>query len=191
MAVNSLLQRSNIDLLFIAEHFGNSAEQNEINERIGLTEKAFAGLWSPQLSSYQNWDCITNTPIVVPVASGFLPLFAKVPDEQQVKLMVQELIRWSEACHYLVPSCSPDSPYFEAKRYWRGPVWFIVNWMIGEGLGHYGHVYLSDEISNNTLELVERSGFFEYYNPQNSIGLGGNEFSWTAAIFLHWFHKKL
>jgi alpha,alpha-trehalase len=189
LGVNSLLQRSNIDLLSLAQQFGSLEEQAEIEMRINLTRQAFQRLWSPELSIYLNWDCITNTPIEIPVAAGFLPLFARIPDEKQAKQMSYELSRWSDLCRYLVPSCSPDSADFEAKRYWRGPVWFIVNWMIGEGLEHYGQTALSEQIRQNSKELVELSGFFEYYDPQDSSGLGGGEFSWTAAIFLHWLSE--
>ena len=190
LGVNSLLQRSNIDLLSLAQQFGSLEEQAEIEMRINLTRQAFQRLWSPELSIYLNWDCITNTPIEIPVAAGFLPLFARIPDEKQAKQMSYELSRWSDLCRYLVPSCSPDSADFEAKRYWRGPVWFIVNWMIGEGLEHYGETALSEKIRHHSRELAEQSGFFEYYDPQDSSGLGGGEFSWTAAIFLHWLLEK-
>ena len=191
LGVNSLLQRSNTDLLSLAQLFGTIEEQNEIETRIRLTKKAFQRLWAPEFSTYLNWDCITNTRIEIPVASGFLALFARVPNENQVEQMTNELSRWGCLCRYLVPSCSPDSRYFEVKRYWRGPVWFIVNWMIGEGLLYYGQTELSEKIRRDSKELAEKSGFFEYYDPNDSSGLGGGEFSWTAAIYLYWLSKKI
>ena len=42
------------------------------------------------------------------------------------------------ACAYLMPSLDPDDPGFQMVRYWRGPVWAVVNWMIGTGLAEAG-----------------------------------------------------
>ena len=34
------------------------------------------------------------------------------------------------------------------------------------------------------LDLVDREGFFEYYEPETGKGLGADGFSWTAALFI-------
>ena len=36
----------------------------------------------------------------------------------------------------------------------------------------------------SVLELIERSGFAEYYDPVTGAPLGGGRFSWTAAMVL-------
>ena len=33
-----------------------------------------------------------------------------------------------------------------------------------------------------TLDLVDRSGFSEYFSPFTGEGYGADEFSWTAAL---------
>ena len=39
---------------------------------------------------------------------------------------------------FLVPSTDPGAPGFEPLRYWRGPVWAMMNWMIADGLDWAG-----------------------------------------------------
>jgi len=34
--------------------------------------------------------------------------------------------------------------------------------------------------------MIEKSGFFEYFNPLDGSGAGGRNFTWTAAIWLAW-----
>ena len=86
----------------------------------------------------------------------------------------------------LVPSTAPHDPSYEPKRYWRGPVWPHINWMICEGLSGYGFDDLSQQIRMQTLELISKLGFHESYHPLGESGLGGSSFSWTAAVCLIW-----
>ena len=94
------------------------------------------------------------------------------------------LSRWASHTAYLVPSADPEDACFEPARYWRGPVWAIVNWMIADGLNRAGRRDWARHILDQTRELIERSGFSEYFDPIAGRPLGGSAFSWTAAIYL-------
>ena len=94
--------------------------------------------------------------------------------------------RWAEQVRFLLPSTDPASPLFEPRRYWRGPVWLIVNWMIADGLAAYGRADLARRLREDALELVRQNGFFEYFDPITGEGLGGANFTWTAAATLFW-----
>jgi glycogen debranching enzyme len=71
-------------------------------------------------------------------------------------------------------------------RYWRGPVWVLVNWMVVDGLAHAGLDGLARRLREATLALVTREGFCEYFDPRDGTGIGGQGFSWTAALTLSW-----
>jgi hypothetical protein len=75
-----------------------------------------------------------------------------------------------------------DDQDFHPNRYWRGPIWININWMIYYGLLRYGYKYGAEIIKSGIVNLVKRYGFREYYNPYNGKGLGGRNFSWTAAL---------
>jgi glycogen debranching enzyme len=87
---------------------------------------------------------------------------------------------------YLMPSLDPADPGFQMIRYWRGPVWAVVNYMIGTGLGEAGDAERSAKVRRDTLALIERNGFYEAFSPIDGTGSGGDDFSWTAAIWLAW-----
>jgi glycogen debranching enzyme len=69
-----------------------------------------------------------------------------------------------------VPSFDPGRPEFEPQRYWRGPVWLIVNWMLIDGLRRNGRPDLAERIRRYSLALVERSRFAEYFDPLSVVG---------------------
>ena len=81
---------------------------------------------------------------------------------------------------------APDDAEFDQKRYWRGPVWAIINWMLSEGAAANGFEPLAQRLKTDTAGLMQQSGFCEYYDPLTGEGLGGGAFSWTAAAGLAW-----
>jgi glycogen debranching enzyme len=85
-----------------------------------------------------------------------------------------------------VASTHPKEEKYEPQRYWRGPIWLHINWMIAIGLKEAGFVTTADKIQDDTRDLVLKSGYYEYFNPETGAGCGGKDFSWTAAIALHW-----
>ena len=66
---------------------------------------------------------------------------------------------------YPVPSVPLGSRWFKPTRYWQGPAWVNMNWLIIDGLRRYGFTGEADALRLKTLELVEKSGFYEYYHP--------------------------
>ena len=83
-----------------------------------------------------------------------------------------------------MPSHDPADPRFDAKRYWRGPAWLVVNYMIADGLTASGETEVAARITGSSLDLIEESGFAEYYDPLTGEPLGGGRFTWTAAMVL-------
>jgi hypothetical protein len=59
-----------------------------------------------------------------------------------------------------------------------------MNWAIIQGLRRCGQSALADDLRRCTLDLVERSGFAEYFSALTGTGYGAPEFSWTAALTL-------
>ena len=85
---------------------------------------------------------------------------------------------------WAVTSLGPADPGFQAARYWRGPVWPILNWVLQRGLDRYGYATLAAEVRGALVELARSSGFYEHYSPETGRGQGGEQFAWTAALML-------
>jgi glycogen debranching enzyme len=137
-----------------------------------------------------DYDLRSNQPIRVNTASTFLPLFAGLPSERQAKRLVEEhLLNPNEYAlggdvRHWVTTTAKSEPTWEPRRYWRGPVWIIMNWFIIEGLQRYGYDDLVDVIRQDTLDLIETHGFREYYDARDGSGCGSTDFSWSAALTL-------
>ena len=53
-----------------------------------------------------------------------------------------------------MPSLDPDDPGFQMVRYWRGPVWAVVNYMIGTGLAEAGHDGAAERVRADTRAMM-------------------------------------
>jgi hypothetical protein len=76
------------------------------------------------------------------------------------------------------------APEFDRRRYWRGPIWANLNWLLGRGLRQQGLVEQAEVLERTTIDLVARSGMREYFDPVTGDGLGADDFSWTAAAVI-------
>jgi len=186
VALNAILHRANRDLLALGRRFGTQAEQAEIAARLAITGPAIDGLWNAAAGIYQPRDLMTGERIEVRTSAGLLPLWAGVVDSGKLRVLSATLEHWAKRARFLVPSTAPDDPCFEPKRYWRGPIWGIVNMMIAEGLAETGAQELARRIKADTAHLIDQNGFCEYFDPLTGDGLGGGHFSWTAAVALYW-----
>ena len=84
-----------------------------------------------------------------------------------------------------VPSVSMAEPSFVPgyleKLVWRGPTWNNTNWYIARGLRRHGFETLAVRVEDASVDLIEKSGFREYYNPETGEGFGAPDFSWSAV----------
>ena len=184
IGTNAILHRAELDLLALSHRFGNNAERARIVGRIPQMGAAIAKQWDATDGHFYSRDLISGTPIKVATSAGFLPLWAGCASAAQAGALERTLRRWLGQVAYAVPSTNPADPRYEPRRYWRGPIWSVVNWMIAEGFGAYSHDAIAARIRTDTRALVGKNGFWEYFDPTDGTGLGGPDFSWTAAIDL-------
>lgn len=180
---NAILIRSCADLADLADALGETeiAAANRARAAKGLA--AMESLWSDRHGQYLCKDRTTGELIDSASIGGLLPVFAAVP-KARAHEVARTIERQSKTAHFIVPSHDPADPRFEQKRYWRGPAWLVTNYMIADGLRAIGETEIADHIVRSSLELIEQSGFAEYYDPLTGEPCGGGRFTWTAAMVM-------
>ncbi len=185
---NAVLHRADEDLLALAEILGEPTDG--INGWLERTRRAFdTHLWDEDDGLYYDFDLRSSRPVRENTCATFAPLYAGLSDDAQAARLLEHLLdpdayAPDEHTRYFLPSAAKSSPHFEPKRYWRGPVWININWLVVQGLRRYGYQELADTIKTHTLELTQRGGFAEYYDPRDGTPCGAREFSWSAALVL-------
>ena len=61
-----------------------------------------------------------------------------------------------------------------------------MNYMISKGLAEQGIPDLAEKMRLDLRHVIELSGFYECFDPMSGAGCIGQDFSWTAALWLAW-----
>ena len=184
VGTNAILLAAEDALLSLAPAFGTPGLEAAIPARIAQLSQGLATLWNVEKGWFLSRDLIANEPVPVRTSAGLLPLLTAVPTPAQVQLAQAVATAHLDSVAFGMASTLPTERGFEPRRYWRGPVWAIMNWMIAEGFARHGREDTAGRIRADTLAAISRHGFGEYFDPLTGASLGGEAFSWTAAIYL-------
>jgi hypothetical protein len=187
---NSIFIRANTHLRDIAKSLRVDLPE-DLEKDMKKTEKALEELWDPYSAEYYSRDFITHRLLKTPSIATLLPLYAGSISKERAGHLVKLL----ENKHlfgpaFPVPSVPVDSAWFHSKLYWQGPAWVNTNWLIIDGLKRYGFNDHAAALRDSTLEMVEKSGFYEYFDPLSGAPAGAANFSWTAALIIDLLKQK-
>jgi hypothetical protein len=190
LSYNSIFIRANTHLREIAKSLRQELP-TELLLNMKKTEKALEELWEPYSSQYYSRDFITHKLLKVPSVATLLPLYAGTISKENAEKLVKQL----ENEHafgpaFPVPSVPINSFWFKPKGYWQGPSWVNINWLIIQGLKNYDYHDHADALRESTIEMVQKSGFYEYFDPLNGEPAGAANFSWTAALIIDLLKSK-
>jgi glycogen debranching enzyme len=182
------------DPLFNAIWLWSAHALVEIAERIGEDagpfREAAAGIHAALLSRlwdgsrFRPRDLVAGRLLEPRTILGFGPLLDPDLPSDVLDAVVAELgsPHFRSSAGIGVASFDLLAPEFDRRRYWRGPVWANLNWLLARGLRGHGLAAEAGELEQTTVSLVERAGMREYFDPVTGDGLGAAEFSWTAAV---------
>jgi Trehalase len=194
---SSILYVANWALLQIAKLIGENSE--EISEWISRTETNFRKFFCALPSGGSNisdglfydYDVVIGERIMKRTISSLLPIYTGLLSKEEAEVIVKWISGADFAADYdTVASVDEKGTDFKPLDYWRGPVWINNSWGLRYGLLRYGYTDRAERIKQGALRLVAEHGFREYFNPISGEGLGGKNFSWTAAAVIDMIMMK-
>lgn len=182
LTFNCIFIRANQHLADIAEFLDETLPEDLV-QAMSRTEHALDQLWDDYSGQYYSRNFVTHTFLKQSTIATLMPLYAGTITKEKAKLLVRLLEnQYSFGTSYPVPSVPVSSPLFDEDGYWQGPTWVNTNWLIIDGLERMGFTDHAAALKQSTVELVERGGFYEYFNPHTGAPAGSENFSWTAAL---------
>ncbi|MEU4546542.1 hypothetical protein AB0F67_24620 [Nonomuraea dietziae] len=116
-------------------------------------------------------------------AAGLVPLILPDLPREIVNALIGTALDRFEIKRGLLPSFAPGTAEFDPARYWRGPSWINLTWLVWQGLRHR-RADLAELLADGMVRAVTTSGFREYFDPFTLEGHGCRDFSWSAALVL-------
>ncbi len=181
-----ILLRADRDLLWLAQKLGADAAVAEITAWIENAEAGVDYFWNDELGAFCARDVRSGV-----FSDGFsnastLCFYADVGSAEQRRKTLGHMSRIFTKTQYGQSSWDPDAPLFESQRYWCGPLWCQMNYMIAQGLREQGEAEFAEKMRQDLRKVIELSGFYECFDPISGAGCIGRDFSWTAALWLAW-----
>ena len=183
---NSLLVAADRDLAWIAEQLG--ADGSPSRERASaLAFEIDRVLWSEEFGMHVSYDAVVDRQIPQPIAGGFVALLAQPSSDlipRILDVLEQEFLVGASPSGSVLPTVALSDHAFESGRYWRGPAWVQITWLVASGLETVGSDVLAEQLRDGIISLISGAGFWEYFDPATGEGHGSDRFSWTAALLL-------
>ncbi len=190
LSFNAIFIRNNQLLKDIAKELKEDLPE-ELLENMKSTEAAFEQLWDPYAGQYYSREFVSHRLIKESSVGTLIALYAGVVPKERAEQLVRLLEDEQQfGTSFPVASCPVSSDWFNPERYWQGPAWVNVNWLIIDGLERHGFHDHADALRETTIELIEQHGFYEYFSPIDGAPAGAQNFSWTAALTIDLLEKK-
>ena len=187
IGIISILHRATKDLLKLCSQLNiHDSRIQTLSDRISVTEKSVSRLWNEETNLFHSKDILKDEFCSAKTTAGLLPICAGLVDDHRLTDMISQLSEWISASNYSLASTHPADPGYEPQRYWRGPVWIHINWLLFLGLNELNLSNLAEQIKIDSQKLIHKSGYCESFNSENGEQSGGAAFSWTAAMALYW-----
>ena len=179
---NAILIHSEQALSRLAEALDMPELAHRLRARAAHHVGQLEQLWDDRLGQYSCWNRRTGQAVASASVGGLLPVLVLPTGHARLESLCARLADWLDQAPYGVCSMDPKDSRFDGRRYWRGPSWLIVNYLLVKGLRQSGRSALAARVREASLACIERGGFSEYYDPVTGDALGGGTFTWSAAM---------
>lgn len=185
---NAILCVAEGDLARLAEEVdAPSEDRDRFHKRAHKTAYAIdALLWSDEHKLYFSRDRRTGKLLEQVTIASLMPLYRHDVESERAHALLaacKDPVRFWPVDGFALPTTALNSKWFNAENYWLGPVWVNTNWLLIQGLerSEIGRD-VGARLRNDTIGLVKKSGYREYFNPFTGQGYGTDSFSWSAAL---------
>jgi glycogen debranching enzyme len=187
--VNALYAENQRVLAELLAQVGDADGAAELERRAALTQACLvARCWNAADGDFHGLAGTDERQLPGGTIGGLMPLLLRdLPGQIAARLAERVADPAEFATRYPVPSVSRLNPAYDpvpggGSLLWRGPTWINANWYLARGLRRHGYAELARTIEDASLELVERSGFREHYNPETGEGYGAQGLSWSGLV---------
>ena len=159
---------------------GRSATTDRADELAGC----LAGQWDESRRTWADAGASESGSGRARTLDGLVPMLVSA-DERRLDAVAADLADPSAYGGWCGPAgVHRQEPGFDPRSYWRGPAWPQLNYLMWLGLLRQDRQGAAERLASTTVRGAVRSGFAEYWDPDDGTGGGAIPQSWTALAAL-------
>lgn len=159
---------------------GRSATTDRADELAGL----LAGQWDESRRTWTDAGASESGSGRARTLDGLLPMLVSANPER-IDAVAADLADPSAYGGWCGPAgVHRQEPGFDPRSYWRGPAWPQLGYLLWLGMLRHGRHATAEQLAATTVRGAVRSGFAEYWDPDDGTGGGAVPQSWTALAAL-------
>jgi hypothetical protein len=169
------------DLYKIAVYLDKRETYGKLEKWIEKYTKGCDILWNNRYKAYSVLDIKTMKLFDGISCGGMLYSYADIGsgiERGYMKLHTKRILCYTT---YGFPSKDDPSEEYNCNHRWSGSIWCFINLLLVLGIHDLD---LCNKIRKNTLQMIEKNGYFEYINPYTRKTYGSNKCRKTEAISL-------
>jgi len=126
------------------------------NEIINLADRMNLWFWDQDLGQFRSrtWD---GLPTEAQSITSLLALPGRIPTLAHVQRLVNEHLNFEFNTQFVLPTVGSGDPAFGDQLPWRGRISPLMNYLICEGLRHFGKDDWAETITLSGLKLISES----------------------------------
>lgn len=173
----------------LADRVGASGEKEYFEQLAdGFAQKIYENLYCREDGLFYDVSRETGEFIKVRSNACVLPLWAGVPmPENERKFILEEFLLNEKAMFGSIPfpSVAYDDAHYKSDKWWRGPTWMPIAYLLTETLFKYGYKQQALDGTKRLYDTIVKDGeFHELFDSQTGEGLGARQQGWTGGIFI-------
>ncbi len=187
---NTLLAWGMDSFADVLEDMNRIDEANDFREKVDrIWHSLIRYCWNEKDGLFYNLEMKKEDfkQIKVNTISSLLPILLDIPSEMKDRLLEHLLDPTEYWSRFPIPTVSMKEKSFDPSNnslLWRGPTWINTNFFIWLGLRKHKEIKTADELARKSIELVNKSGFREFFNPVTGKGGGAKNFGWSTLVTL-------
>ena len=181
--VASILTAACNDLAWVAERLGDTTAASTAQNQAERAEERLKARADPSGLARAE-DLTTGRRVATAGAGWALNVLRPSLDDTALDRLEHACLHDEDAlaAPYGVRSWPRADDRFDARRYWRGPVWASITWLCALGFERHGRRGTAVALRERLAAAVDAAGHREFVDGDTGEGLGAHGFTWTAAL---------
>ncbi len=162
-------------LVWNGREYAAATGDHDFDAELDELAAVVGGRWSEELGIWTDHDGPAGGIVTADACLGLL-----VEDRPAVRARLADADRSGGA--FGPAGVDRTEPIHDPDRYWRGPVWPQLGYLLALAAARQGDLPLARSLADGTIAGVVRSGFSEFWHPDTGAARGATPQTWATIV---------